>query len=82
MSDELDRLIENEQVVLDQQISLARTSAAAHLPLTGFCHWCREAVGEKKFCDEDCSKDWHDEQAAKVRKYGAGKVSWDSVSSI
>lgn len=80
MSDELDRLTENEQVVLDQQIDLARISASDRLPLTGFCHWCREAVSEKKFCDEDCSKDWHDDQAAKVRKYGAGKAGWDGVA--
>lgn len=77
MSDELDRLVENEQVVLEQQIMRARITAADRLPVTGLCHWCRELVGEKKFCDEHCSKDWHDEQAARVRKFGAGMAGWD-----
>jgi len=77
MSDELDRLAENEQVILDKQINHARTSAADRLPVTGRCHFCEEATGDKKFCDEHCSKDWHDEQAALVRKYGAVKVGWE-----
>lgn len=77
MSDELDRLAENEQVILDKQINHARTSAADRLPVNGFCHFCDEPVGEKKFCDDGCSKDWHDEQAAFVRKYGTSKTAWD-----
>jgi hypothetical protein len=71
MSDELDRLTENEQVILDQQIQHARNSAADKLPFTGTCHYCKERIGEKKFCDEHCSQDWHEERAAKLRNHGA-----------
>ena len=71
MSDELDRLTESEQVFLDHQIQQARSPAADRLPHTGFCHYCQEPAGEKKFCDEFCSEDWHKERAALVRKHGA-----------
>lgn len=82
MSDELDRLAENEQVILDKQIKHARTSATDRLPVTGRCHFCEEPIGEKKFCDEHCSKDWHDEQAARVRKFGAGKAGLEYGTQI
>lgn len=76
MSDEIDRLAEAEQKVLDTQIQMSRQSASAQLMINGFCHYCDEPCGQKPFCDEDCSQDWHRERNAQVRKFGVKPGEW------
>ncbi|WP_147200815.1 hypothetical protein [Pantoea sp. CCBC3-3-1] len=76
MSDELDRLADIEHGILEKQIQRARLSSNAQLVINGFCYYCDESCGQQPFCDEDCSKDWHDEQAAKVRRVGVSKSGW------
>ncbi|PLR29139.1 hypothetical protein CYR55_22995, partial [Chimaeribacter californicus] len=70
MSDEVDRLAEAEQKVLEKQIQMSRNSAGAQLMINGYCHYCDEVCGQRPFCDEHCSEDWHKERDAQVRNFG------------
>ena len=58
MSDELDLAAEREE----QERAAARTLRKPEGPAaTGRCLYCDEALGERRWCDVECARQWEKE---------------------
>lgn len=53
-------LIDQAQRESDLHLSVALARREPTTPCIGRCNWCSHPVGVNvKFCDKDCSDDWH-----------------------
>ena len=70
MSDEIDKVNDHVQFLLDHEIAKVRVSAKP-IEATGECLSCGEGLDSgKRWCNADCRDEWQREQKSKRRHCG------------
>lgn len=70
IADPVDRAVAEQEIILQEQLRLARTKPVEPLAYTGSCHNCHEQLPDQhRFCDVDCREDFE-----KIKRSRAQKV--------
>lgn len=74
MSNEMDRMRDNNEHITEMNIASIRKEAAkTEAPVTGSCLYCGEGLtGKARWCDQDCRDDWEAERRAKEQRPRGG----------
>lgn len=68
-ADPVDRAVAEQEIILQEQLRVARQAPIQRLAFIGACHNCHEPLTDQhRFCDVDCRDDFEKIQRSRSQK--------------
>lgn len=69
IADPVDRAVVEQEIILQEQLRIARQAPVQRLAYVGHCHNCHETLTDPhRFCDVDCRDDYEKIQRSRAQR--------------